>query len=152
MDSFNTLQDRKNTRSVKWDALENVFNTDDILPMWVADMDFKAPQAVNNALIKRAEHGIYGYTFTDSKVRNSIVHWTKKRFDWDVNEDWLSFSPGVVTTLHMAIQTFTNPGDNVLIQTPVYPPFYYSIESHGRNIIRSEERSVGKECRSRCDR
>src|SRR5699024_11209782 len=137
MDSFNTLQDRKNTRSVKWDALENVFNTDDILPMWVADMDFKAPQAVNNALIKRAEHGIYGYTFTDSKVRNSIVHWTKKRFDWDVNEDWLSFSPGVVTTLHMAIQTFTNPGDNVLIQTPVYPPFYYSIESHGRNIIKN---------------
>src|SRR5699024_11795608 len=84
--------------------------------MWVADMDFKAPQAVNYALIKRAEHGIYGYTFTDSKVRDSIVHWIKKRFDWDVNEDWLSFSPGVVTTLHMAIQTFTNPGDNVLIQ------------------------------------
>ena len=137
MDSFNTLQDRKNTRSVKWDALENVFNTDDILPMWVADMDFKAPQAVNYALIKRAEHGIYGYTFTDSKVRDSIVHWIKKRFDWDVNEDWLSFSPGVVTTLHMAIQTFTNPGDNVLIQTPVYPPFYHSIESHGRNIIKN---------------
>src|SRR5699024_4375829 len=114
----------------------NVFNTDDILPMWVADMDFKAPQAVNNALIKQAEHGIYGYTFTDSKVRDSIVHWIKKRFDWDVNEDWLSFSHGVVTTLHMAIQTFTNSRDNVLIQTPVYPPYYHSIECHGRNIIK----------------
>src|SRR5699024_6526841 len=129
MESFNTLHDRKNTRSVKWDALENVFNTDDVLPMWVADMDFKAPQAVNDALIKRAEHGIYGYTIIDSKVKDSIVNWVEKRFDWKINEEDLSFSPGVVTTLHIAIQTCTDSGDNVLIQTPVFSPCYHSIES-----------------------
>ena len=138
MEVFNTWHDRKNTRSIKWDMLQDVFNTDDVLPMWIADMDFKAPQAVNEALIQRAQHGIYGYTAIDDDVKDSIVHWLQNRHNWSIDHKWLSFSPGVVTSLHIAIQAFTEPHDKVLIQTPVYTPFYNVIEQHDRQIIKNK--------------
>ncbi|WP_099160026.1 MalY/PatB family protein [Virgibacillus ndiopensis] len=137
MGIFDTLHDRKNTRSVKWDMLKPVFQTDDILPMWVADMDFKAPEAVNNALIKRAEHGIFGYTVTDKDIKDSIINWVSKRHRWNIKHEFLSFSPGVVTSLHMAIQAFTQPHEKVLIQTPVYTPFYNVIKQHNRKVIKN---------------
>ncbi|GAB3803481.1 MalY/PatB family protein [Virgibacillus kimchii] len=138
MSIFSELHDRKNTRSVKWDMLEPVFQTSDVLPMWVADMDFKAPEAVNNALIQRAEHGIYGYTIIDDDVKNAIVNWLNRRHNWKIDQNWLTFSPGVVTSLHMAIQAFTEPQDKVLVQTPVYGPFYSVIESHERELVKNE--------------
>lgn len=138
MGKFDEIHDRTNTRSVKWDMLKPVFQTDDVLPMWVADMDFKAPQAVNDALKARAEHGIYGYTIIDEDVKGSITNWVKKRHNWTIKQDWLSFSPGVVASLHMAIQTFTKPNDKVLIQTPVYTPFYKVIEGHDRQVIKNK--------------
>lgn len=138
MSIFSELHDRKNTRSVKWDMLEPVFQTSDVLPMWVADMDFKAPEAVNNALMKRAEHGIYGYTMIDDDLENAIVNWLKRRHNWTIDQKWLTFSPGVVTSLHMAIQAFTEPNDKVLVQTPVYGPFYNVIKSHERELVRNE--------------
>jgi len=137
MSYFETVPNRKNTRSVKWDTLEEVFQSGDVLPMWVADMDFKAPEAVNNALIERAKHGVYGYTIINPEVKGSIVNWLHRRFNWKVEEEWLSFSPGVVTSLHIAVQAFTEPEDKVLIQTPVYPPFYNVIEAHNRQIVKS---------------
>ncbi|WP_174614121.1 MalY/PatB family protein [Virgibacillus ihumii] len=138
MGIFEEIHDRKNTRSVKWDMLKPVFQTDDLLPMWVADMDFKAPQAVNDALKERAEHGIYGYTIIDENIKGSISNWIEKHHNWTVKQDWLSFSPGVVASLHMAIQTFTKPNDKILIQTPVYTPFYKVIEGHDRQIVKNE--------------
>ncbi|GAA0588426.1 pyridoxal phosphate-dependent aminotransferase [Virgibacillus siamensis] len=138
MGIFEEIHNRKNTRSVKWDMLEPVFQTDDVLPMWVADMDFKAPQAVNDALRERAEHGIYGYTIIDENIKGSITSWIEKRHQWTVKQDWLSFSPGVVASLHMAIQAFTQPNDKVLIQTPVYTPFYKVIEGHDRQIVKNK--------------
>ncbi|WP_164216531.1 MalY/PatB family protein [Virgibacillus sp. YIM 98842] len=138
MSIFSELHDRKNTRSVKWDMLEPVFQTSDILPMWVADMDFKAPEAVNNALIKRAEHGIYGYTIIDDDVESAIINWLKHRHQWEIDQKWLTFSPGVVTSLHMAIQAFTEPNDKVLVQTPVYGPFYKVTESHERELVKNK--------------
>jgi len=137
MSYFETVPNRKNTRSVKWDTLEEVFQSGDVLPMWVADMDFKAPEAVNNALIERAKHGVYGYTIINPEVKGSIVNWLHRRFNWKIEEEWLSFSPGVVTSLHIAVQAFTEPEDKVLIQTPVYPPFYNVIEVHNRQIVKS---------------
>ena len=137
MGLFNIVHDRTNTRSLKWDMLQSVFQANNILPMWVADMDFKAPQAINDALIKRAEHGIYGYTVIDNEIKETITNWIQTRHDWEVNPNWLSFSPGVVTSLHIAIQAFTEPNDKVLIQTPVYTPFYHVIESHQREIIKN---------------
>jgi cysteine-S-conjugate beta-lyase len=137
MSIFDEVHDRRKTRSVKWDMLQPIFQSEDVIPMWVADMDFKAPDAVNNALVKRAEHGIYGYTIIDNDVTDSIVNWQKNQHGWEINSEWLSFSPGVVTSLHMAIQAFTEPNDKVLIQTPVYPPFNNVIKAHDREIIKS---------------
>ncbi|MBY7143960.1 pyridoxal phosphate-dependent aminotransferase [Virgibacillus sp. NKC19-3] len=137
MSIFEELHDRKNTRSVKWDMLKSVFQSEDVLPMWVADMDFKAPEAVNNALVKRARHGIYGYTVIDDDVTDSIMNWIEKRHNWTIDKEWLSFSPGVVTSLHLAIQAFTEPDDKIIIQTPVYTPFYNVIEQHDREVVKN---------------
>ncbi|WP_340003212.1 MalY/PatB family protein [Oceanobacillus sp. FSL K6-0127] len=137
MSIFEELYDRKNTRSVKWDMLQAMFQSEDVLPMWVADMDFKAPEAVNEALIKRAQHGIYGYTIIDETVSGSIVNWLEKRHNWKIDPAWLSYSNGVVTSLHIAVQAFTEPQDKILIQTPVYPPFYNVIEAHDREVIKN---------------
>ncbi|WP_084157487.1 MalY/PatB family protein [Oceanobacillus manasiensis] len=137
MGKFDILHDRKNTRSVKWDMLQPVFQTEDVLPMWVADMDFMAPEEVNNAIIDRAKHGIYGYTIVDQAVKGTIESWLKERHDWQIDQGWLSFSPGVVTSLHMAIQAFTEVNDKVLIQTPVYTPFYKVVESHDRQVVKN---------------
>ncbi|WP_156288537.1 MalY/PatB family protein [Oceanobacillus salinisoli] len=137
MSIFEEVHDRLKTRSMKWDMRKAVFQTEDVLPMWVADMDFKAPKEVNEALIKRAEHGIYGYTVVDNDVKDSIVNWVKTRHGWDIKREWLSFSKGVVTSLHMAVQAFTDPKDKILIQTPVYSPFYKVIETHDREIVKN---------------
>ncbi|MFC3041414.1 MalY/PatB family protein [Virgibacillus xinjiangensis] len=137
MNTFDLVHDRRNTRSVKWDMLEPVFQSKEVLPMWVADMDFQAPAAVNEAIIKRAEHGIYGYTVTDDDVKSPITDWIEKRHDWNIDKNWLTFSPGVVTSLHMAVQALTSPGDNILIQSPVYTPFYKVIQQHDRNVVKS---------------
>ncbi|WP_430784603.1 MalY/PatB family protein [Virgibacillus flavescens] len=137
MMNFTDVHNRKQTRSVKWDILSSVFQSDDVLPMWVADMDFKTPQPVIDALKERAEHGIFGYTIVDTDVENSIADWQKRRHSWQIDTSWLTFSPGVVASLHIAIQTFTEPKDKVLIQTPVYTPFYHVIEKHDREVVKN---------------
>ncbi|GAE94010.1 cystathionine beta-lyase [Gracilibacillus boraciitolerans JCM 21714] len=98
--------------------------------MWVADMDFQTPPAVTQALTERAKHGIFGYTFTDNALQDTITNWLSYKHDWDVKSSSIVYSPGVIVTLHMAMQTFTEVGDKVLIQTPpVYPPFYDIIKN-----------------------
>lgn len=137
MSLFNNVHDRNKTRSVKWGMLQTVFQTNDVLPMWVADMDFSAPSKVNEAIIERAKHGIYGYTAIDQDVKQAIINWLASQHNWEVKPQWLSFSPSVVTSLHIAIQALTQPNDKVMIQTPVYTPFYNIIKSHGREIIKN---------------
>ncbi|MFD1413462.1 MalY/PatB family protein [Oceanobacillus jeddahense] len=137
MSIFEEVHDRKQTKSMKWDMLQMKFQSEDVLPMWVADMDFKAPEAVNQALIKRAEHGIYGYTVIDEDVTSSITDWVKNRHGWAIQADWLNYSPGVINTLHMALQAFTEPGDKIMIQTPVYTPFYNIINVLDREIVKN---------------
>lgn len=134
---FNQEHNRHNTRSVKWDAKKSIFGTEDVLPMWVADMDFPAPDAVNDALIKRAKHGIYGYTIIDADIKQAIIDWQFKQHKWQINQKWISFSPSIVTSLHIAISALTKPDDKILIQTPVYTPFYDAIEAHNREIVRN---------------
>ena len=135
MSQFQTVHNREQTRSMKWDNRKAIFNSEEVLPMWVADMDFKAPEAVNNALKERAEHGIYGYTVITEDIRNNVTNWISLKHGWDVETNWLSFSPGVITSLHIAIQTFTNEGDNILIQTPVYTPFFNLIKNRNRQVV-----------------
>jgi cysteine-S-conjugate beta-lyase len=135
MHNFETVHDRRKTRSVKWDNLQALYGGEDVLPMWVADMDFQSPRAVIHALKDKAEHGIYGYTMTDASIAKVVSRWVEKRHGWRIKPSWLLYSPGVVTSLHMAIQTFTNPGDQVIIQTPVYTPFYSVVKQHERKLV-----------------
>ncbi|KGP72057.1 MalY/PatB family protein [Pontibacillus yanchengensis] len=137
MSRFNQVIDRMNTRSVKWDLTESLFKNDQVLPMWVADMDFQTPKAVTDAIAERAAHGIFGYTITDEKIHQSIQNWLSTQHDWDIDTKWLSFSPGVVPSLHTMIEALTDKEDPILIQTPVYPPFYDVIKKHERTIVKN---------------
>ncbi|WP_281976040.1 MalY/PatB family protein [Halobacillus litoralis] len=137
MEHFNQFISRKGTRSVKWDMAEELYQDKDVLPMWVADMDFKTPEAVTNALMERVEHGIFGYTLPDRLVKNQITEWLSKRHGWEIDPEWITYSPGVIPSLHMIIQSLTDIGDHVIIQTPVYPPFYSVIKDHGRHVVKN---------------
>ncbi len=135
--NFDEIIDRKKTNSFKWDFLKNIYGTDDLIPMWVADMDFKSPPQVIEALKKRAEHGVFGYTFRPESYYKAMINWIKEKYDWEIKENWISFTPGVVSGLKIAVHSFTKPGDNILIQTPVYHPFFDVIKNNGRNIAKN---------------
>jgi len=128
--NFDELIDRRGTECKKWDTY-----TEDIIPMWIADTDFKCPQPVIDAMVKRAEHGIYGYPTNVDTFEKSIVNWQKKRFGWDVNPEWVEYTPAVIPALVYAIYAFTSPGDNIVIQMPAYHPFHAIIPSNGRHIL-----------------
>ncbi|PYZ92007.1 cystathionine beta-lyase [Salipaludibacillus keqinensis] len=135
MDFFEHNIDRFGTSSVKWERTKEVFKTnDDVLPLWVADMDFRPPKAVTDALQQRMEHGIFGYTFVGDSVNEAITAWMSSRHDWYIKHDWISYSPGVVPSIGKAITALTEPGDKVLVQSPVYPPFFSMVKANNREV------------------
>src|SRR5690625_5252059 len=133
--NFQKIYNRRNTNSVKWDGMYEFFNEEDIIPLWIADMDFKAPSEVNEAIIERAKHGIYGYTMVTDKTKNLIINWLYKRHQWQVDHAIITFSPNVIMGIHHAIQSFTNKDDKIIIQTPVYTPFFNLIKNNDRQVI-----------------
>ena len=138
---FDRVIDRTDTDSLKWDKhfLKEKFKTDDILPLWVADMDFQCPQPVIDALKKRAAKEIYGYSWHKTPAYlNAVANWMKRRHDWEINTDWIVFSPGIVPAIYMLIQTFSNLGEKVIIQPPVYYPFFTAIENNGRQKLTNQ--------------
>ena len=138
---FDKVIDRTNTHSVKWDknVLKEFFETADILPLWVADMDFQCPQPVVEAIKKKAEEGIYGYSWHKTPdYFNSILGWMKRRHNWEIDKDWIVFSPGIVPAIDIIIRTFSIPGDKVIVQSPVYYPFFSAITSNGRQILNNQ--------------
>ncbi|QDP40957.1 MalY/PatB family protein [Radiobacillus deserti] len=135
MGTFEKVVNRKNTKSVKWDMVKKLYGSNEVIPMWVADMDFPVPNAVTETLSERVSHQIYGYTLTDANVNQSVMNWVKRRHQWDIDENWIVYSPGVITTLHLAVQAYTEPGDAILIQTPVYAPFYDLVNLHDRKLL-----------------
>lgn len=135
MNNFESFPNRKGTRSMKWDLVKDMFGSEDIQPMWVADMDLEIADPIKKALVQRIEHGIFGYTLTDEQLDKVIQQWLIKQHDWEIDPNWLIYSPGVIPTIHMTILTQTNPGDKVLIQTPVYHPFQQIIKSHQRELV-----------------
>ncbi|MBW8351670.1 pyridoxal phosphate-dependent aminotransferase [Bacillus sp. IITD106] len=137
MNNFEETIDRKNTSSVKWDGMKAAFGKNELLPMWVADMDFRPPAEVLEAMKKRVEHGVFGYTIIEDNTANSIVNWISKRHQWSIKPSWLLYSPGVVPSIGMAIRAFTEVGDKVLLQSPVYTPFFNMIESNMREVVNS---------------
>ncbi len=133
--NFDKIIDRTGTHSVKWDYREKIFGNNDIIPLWVADMDFESPPAVKKALKARAEHGTFGYTIESRQYYEGIIHWLANRHGWEIERNWLHYLPGVIPGLNWAVQTFTNPGDKVIIQPPVYKPFFQAISHNYRETL-----------------
>lgn len=135
--NFDELIDRRHTGSVKWDGMKNAFGRDDLTAMWVADMDFRTPLFVMDALRQRLEHEVLGYAMPCEGWDATICHWLQKRHQWEVRPDWLTFVPGIVRGQAFALLCFTNPGDRVLVMTPVYHPFFLVTERLKREAVRS---------------
>ena len=126
---FDRIIDRTGTGSWKWK------NGNDMLPMWVADMDFETCPKVKEAIQKRAAHGIYGYSTLGDTWHNAYMYWWKERHDFEIKKEWLVFVTGVIPAISSAVRKLTTPGENVVIQTPVYPVFFNSILNNGRNVL-----------------
>jgi cysteine-S-conjugate beta-lyase len=133
--NFDKIIQRENTACVKYDLRKEFFGNATILPLWVADMDFETPDFIREAVIKRASHPVYGYTFRTDSFSQSIIDWMLKRHHWEIKKNWVSFSPGVVPALNMAVLAFTKPGDKVIVQPPVYFPFFTAVKNHGRELV-----------------
>ncbi len=131
---FDKIVERRNTHCLKWDDNKRVFGREDVLPLWVADMDFEAPPAVIEALRTRVDHGIFGYSIKSDEYYASIIDWIKKRHDWDIHRAWIVSAPGVVPSLNLCIMAYSAPGDKILVQSPVYYPFFAVIENNNRAI------------------
>ncbi|MCL2231094.1 MAG: pyridoxal phosphate-dependent aminotransferase [Treponema sp.] len=134
---FDTIIERKNTNAIKYDPISRG-KPQDVLPLWVADMDFSAPPCVEEAITKRAMHGIYGYSEPGASYYTAVQNWFKNRFDWNTEKEWLLITPGVVNALYLAVRAFTNPGDAIVIQQPVYYPFASSVQKTGRTLLVNE--------------
>ncbi len=132
---FDRVIPRAGTDSVKWDGRRGYFGTEDVLPMWVADMDFAAPEAVTRALTERAAHPVYGYTLFPDSVHEALIDWMKTRHGWAIERDWILMVPGVVPSLHAATLAFAGAGEGVIVQPPVYFPFFSSVTTPGRRLI-----------------
>lgn len=138
MYDFDQVIDRKNTNCFKWDILSKEGkNSDDIIPMWVADMDFYVPPAVTEEMQKVLDRQIFGYQFTDDAYEQAIISWMHRRHHYDIEKDWICYTPNVVSGLCAAIEAVSEPGDEIIIQTPVYGPFYSSIKDNDRAIVES---------------
>ena len=133
--NFDKIIDRTNNFSAKWSEMNKNFGTNDLLPMWVADMDFLTAPCVMEALKDRLEQGIFGYTTRPSSYNESIVNWLDNRFSWKINQEWLMFSPAVITSISLLIQNLTQKNDKIMIQEPVYSPFHNIVESNERNLV-----------------
>lgn len=132
---FNEVIDRRNTNSLKYDFAVERGRPADVLPLWVADMDFRAPEPVLDALHKAVEHGIFGYSEVKLPYYEAVSGWFLKHFGWQTREEWLVKTPGVVYALAMAVRALTRPGESVLIQPPVYYPFFSVIQDNQRRLI-----------------
>jgi len=136
--NFDKVTHRKGTNSIKYDYVSEIFGTDDIIPMWVADMDFEVPPEVSNVIKERARHSIFGYSAKPDRFNEAVKDWLKNRHDWQVKADWISFVPGVVPTLALAVLSLTEPGDQIIIQSPVYFPFYNVIKGNHRKLLNNQ--------------
>ena len=133
--NFDKIINRDNTASVKFDLRQKVFGKDDIIPMWVADMDFETPGFIIEALKERLKHPILGYSYRPDSYFQSIINWVKRRHQWNIEKEWISFSPGIVPAINMSIMAFTQPGDKIVVQPPVYHPFFSAISNNKRTLV-----------------
>jgi hypothetical protein len=130
---FDRVVERRGTGSVKWDMRD-----DDVIPIWVADMDFESPREVQDAIVERARHGIYGYTIESVGLYKAVTDWLSRRHDWTIEQDWIAFTPGVMPGIRGLLQALTRPGDKVILQSPVYPPFFSAIRDSGCHVLNNQ--------------
>lgn len=135
--NFDQIIDRNHTSSVKFGGRKGYFGTADVLPMWVADMDFAAPEAVTRALQERAAHPVYGYTLYPDELYDALIGWLQRRFGWQVKREWIMWSPGVVPSLFACVRAFTKPGEPVIVQPPVYFPFFSAVTQNERFLMQN---------------
>ncbi len=134
--NFDTVIDRLSSNSAKWSLRKELTGTEDVLPLWVADMDFACAPEIVEALKERVAHPIYGYTASSDKYYSGLIEWMKKRHDWSgIQRDWIGFTPGVVAGFNYAIQAYSHPGDKVILQPPVYYPMKMAIDNNGRRMV-----------------
>lgn len=133
--NFDEIVNRSNTACVKYDLRNLFFGTEEVIPMWVADMDFRTPDFIMDAIRKRAEHEILGYSIRPDSYFTSLTAWLKRRHNWEVKRDWIAFSPGIVPAVNMAVLAFTRRRDRIIVQPPVYFPFFGAVKDHGRRLV-----------------
>lgn len=136
--SFDTIIPREQTNCYKYDFREKVFGSHSVIPLWVADMDFKIADEIIEDITQAAQHGIYGYTFFYENLYNSLIQWNASRNDWHFKAADIVFFHGIVPSINLIIQEFTNVGDSVIVQTPVYFPFFQSVEMHQRTVLNNQ--------------
>ncbi len=137
MFDFDRVIERRNTNSAKFDTALQQGYPEDVLPLWVADMDFVVPDCIQEALHQAVDHGIFGYSILGERYFDAIQSWFLERFSWQLEKEWLVTTPGVVFALSAAVRAATQPGDSVLVQPPVYYPFYRVIENNGRKVVQN---------------
>lgn len=135
---FDKVIPRQGTASEKFDGRQRVFGDPNVHPLWVADMDFRPPPAVLEALQQRINHPIFGYSFAEESLYQALIHWYARRHQWTIDRSALMLSPGVVASLYAAVATLTEKDDAIIVPSPVYPPFFSAVQAHGRRVIPSE--------------
>jgi len=136
--NFDEVIDRRDTNAVKLERCKALFGTEDVLPLWVADMDFRTPDFIIDAIQKRLEHPILGYTMPSKSFYSASISWIKEHHDWNIQRDWFGFLPGIVPGLSFAVQSLTKPGDEIIVQPPVYYPFFHVIEKNHRVLVQNQ--------------
>lgn len=142
MTDFNQIVNREHTGALKLEVLRERYGRSDLLPLWVADMDFATPPFITEALRRRLDHSLYGYTITPPELWPTVSRWIEQHHGWHVPTEWLTFIPGIVKGIGMVLNVFTRPGDKVIIQPPVYHPFRLTPEGNGREVVYNPLREV----------
>jgi len=140
--NFDEIIDRRNTGAVKVERCKALYGSEDVLPLWVADMDFRTPDFIFEAMRERMEHPILGYSMPPKKFYPSLMTWIKDHHQWEVKRQWIGFLPGIVPGLSFAVQSLTKPGDEVIVQPPVYYPFFHVVENNHRMVINNPLKTV----------
>ena len=140
--NFDEIIDRRNTGAIKLERCKTLFGTEDVLPLWVADMDFRTPDFILDAIRERLEHPILGYTMPPKNFYPLTVKWITDHHGWEVKRDWVGFLPGIVPGLAFAVQSLTETGDEIMVQSPVYYPFFNVIENNHRVVLNNQLKEV----------
>ena len=140
---FDAVVDRHGSNSIKWDYTQQYLGAADVIPMWVADMDFRAPGCITDAVRRVAEHGIFGYAGIPDSYYAALLGWLERRHGWEIDKDWVVYTPGVVPAINLLVQTFSSPGDAIILQTPAYHPFFRAVRGNRRRVLANPFRISG---------